>query len=51
MCVCVGFFFFTSKDLVEKDFDMVGAEGLWRHDDLMEVALHQLRHHIATLGA
>lgn len=40
-------FSLTSEDLVEKDFDMVGAQGLRRHDDLMEVALHQLRHHVS----
>lgn len=37
----------TSQDLVEKDFGVVGAQRLRRHDDLVEVALHQLRHHVA----
>lgn len=41
--------YLTSEDLVEKDFDVVRAQGLWRHDDLMEVTLHQLRHHITVV--
>lgn len=41
--------YLTSEDLVEKDFDVVRAQGLWRHDDLMEVTLHQLRHHITAV--
>lgn len=39
----------TSEDLVEKDFDVVRAQGLWRHDDLMKVTLHQLCHHITAV--
>jgi len=46
VCVCV---YLTSEDLIEKDFDVVRAQGLWRHDDLMEVTLHQFRHHITVV--
>lgn len=48
LCVCVCL---TSQDLVEKDFDVIGAQGLRRHDDLMKVTLHQLRHHITAVRA
>lgn len=48
MCTCSCL---TSQDLVEKDFDVIRAQGLWRHDDLMKVTLHQLRHHITAVRA
>lgn len=38
----------TSEDLVEEDLDVVCGEGLRGHDDLMEVALHQLCDHVAV---
>ena len=41
----------TSEDLVEEDLDVVGGEGLRRHDHLVEVALHQLCYHVAAGGA
>lgn len=38
----------TSEDLVEEDLDVVGGERLRRHDHFVEVALHQLRDHVAA---
>lgn len=38
----------TSKDLVEEDLDMVGAEMLRADDDLVQVALKQLRDHVSV---
>lgn len=38
----------TSKDLVEEDLDVVGSERLRRHDNFVEVTLHQLRDHVAA---
>lgn len=34
--------------MVEEDLDVVGGEMLWRHDDLVEVTLHQLCDHVAA---
>ena len=39
----------TSEYLVEEDFDVVGGERLRRHDDLVQVALHQLGHYVASI--
>ena len=39
----------TSEYLVEEDFDVVGGERLRRHDDLVQVALHQLSHYVAIV--
>lgn len=38
----------TSEDLVEEDLDMVGAEMLRADDDLVQVALKQLRDHVSV---
>ena len=38
----------TSEDLVEEHLDVVCGQRLRRHDDLVEVALHQLRDDVAT---
>ena len=38
----------TSEDLVEEHLDVVGGERLRRHDDLVEVALHQLCDDVST---
>lgn len=38
----------TSQDLVEEDLDVVSGERLRRHDHFVEVALHQLRDHVAA---
>jgi len=38
----------TSEDLIEEDLDVVGGERLRRHDHFVEVALHQLRDHVAA---
>ena len=38
----------TSEDLVEEDLDVVGGERLRRHDDFVQVALHQLCDHVAV---
>lgn len=38
----------TSEDLIEEDLDVVGGERLRRHDHFVEVALHQLRYHVAA---
>lgn len=39
----------TSEDLVEEHLDVVGGEGLGRHNDFVEVTLHQLSDHVATV--
>lgn len=39
----------TSQDLVEEDLDVVAGEWLRGHNDLVKVALHQLRDHVAAL--
>lgn len=38
----------TSENLVEEDLDMVGAEMLRADDDLVQVALKQLRDHVSV---
>ena len=38
----------TSENLVDEHFDVVACERLWRHDDFVQVALHQLRQYIAA---
>ena len=39
----------SAKDLVQEDLDVVGGEVLRRHDDLVQVRLHQLRDHVDLL--
>lgn len=38
----------TSEDLVEEHFDMIRGQVLGRDDDLVEVALHQLRNDVSV---
>ena len=40
----------TPEDLIEEDLDVVGGEWLRRHDHFVQVALHQLRDHVAAGG-
>lgn len=39
----------TSKDLVQEDLDVVGAEMLRTDDDLVKIALKQLGDHISAV--
>lgn len=38
----------TSEDLIEEDLDVVSGERLRRHDNFVEVALHQFCYHVAA---
>lgn len=38
----------TSQDLIKEDLDVVRAEMLWAHDDLVQVALEQFGDHISV---
>ena len=38
----------TTEYLVEEDFDVVGRQVLRRHDDFVEITLHQLRQDVAV---
>ena len=38
----------TAKDLIEKNFDVVGGEVLRRNDDLVQIALHQFGDHVSV---
>jgi hypothetical protein len=37
----------TAQDLIQKHFDVIGRQVLWRHDDLVQIRLEQFCYHIS----